>query len=129
MSKLDDFLNLSDVCDIKKTITVNVNGKSFELLIRAITESEHKEFQRRSNTINKNKINFDSAKYANLLLDACIVEPNFRDSEFLKKVNCISSTEFINKKFPAGVVAEISDEIQKLSGFESYDMEIENAKN
>lgn len=129
MSKLDDFLNLSDVCEIKKTIKVNLGGKNFDLVIRPITESEHTEFQRRSNVINKNKITFDSGKYSNLVLEACIVEPNFKNAEFLKKANCISATEFINKKFPAGVVADISQKIQELSGFESFDMEIENAKN
>jgi hypothetical protein len=129
MSKLDDFLNLTDVCDIKKTITVNIGGKDFELVIRPITESEHTEFQRRSNVISKNKVTFDSGKYSNLVLETCIVEPNFKDAEFLKKANCVSASEFLNKKFPAGVVSEISQKIQELSGFESFDVEIENAKN
>lgn len=129
MSKLDDFLNLNDVCEIKKTIKVNLGGKELELVIRPITEKEHVEFQRRSNVINKNKITFDSGKYSSLVLEACIVEPNFADAEFLKRANCISASEFINKKFPAGIVSEISKQIENLSGFESYDMEIENAKN
>ena len=129
MSKLDEFLNLSDVCEIKKTITVNLGGKDFELVIRPITEEEHTEFQRRSNVISKNKVTFDSGKYSSLVLEACIIEPNFKDAEFLKKAKCVSATEFINKKFPAGVVADISQKIQEISGFESYDLEIENAKN
>lgn len=129
MSKLDDFLNLNDVSEIKKTIKVNIGGKDLDIVIRAITEAEHTEFQRRSNVINKNKITFDSGKYSNLVLEACIVEPNFKDAEFLKKAGCVSATEFINKKFPAGVVSDISQKIQELSGFESYEMEIENAKN
>jgi hypothetical protein len=129
MSKLDDFLNLNNVSEIKKTISVKINGKDLELVIRPLTEDEHNEFQRRSNVINKNKITFDSGKYSSLVLDACIVEPNFKDAGFLKKVGCVSATEFINKKFPAGVVSDISVKIQELSGFESYEMEIENAKN
>ena len=129
MSKLDDFLNLADVSDIKKKIKVNLGGKDFDLVIRPITEAEHTEFQRRSNVISKNKISFDSGKYSNLVLEACIVEPNFKDAEFLKKVGCVSATEFLNKKFPAGVLSDIAQKIQELSGFESYDMEIENAKN
>lgn len=129
MSKLDDFLNLNDVIAINKTIKINIGGKEFELVIRPITEAEHVEFQRRSNVITKNKITFDSGKYSNLILESCIVEPNFRDAEFLKKAGCISAVEFINKKFPAGVVSDIAQKIQELSGFESYDVEIENAKN
>lgn len=129
MSKLDDFLNLTDVSEIKKTIKINIGNKELELTIRPITENEHVEFQRRSNVFSKNKVSFDAGKYSNLILEACIIEPNFRDAEFLKKAGCISAVEFINKKFPAGVVSDIAQKIQELSGFESYDVEIENAKN
>lgn len=129
MSALDEFLNLTDVSDIKETIKINVNGKELELVVRPITEEEHTEFQRRSNNISKNKVTFDSGKYNNLILESCIVEPNFRNEEFLKKAKCTSASEFINKKFPAGVVSDITQKIQGLSGFESYDVEIENAKN
>lgn len=129
MSKLDDFLNLSDVSEIKKTIKINLGGKELELVIRPITEEEHIDFQRRSNVFNKNKITFDTGKYSSLILEACIVEPNFQDADFLKKVKCVSASEFINKKFPAGIVSDIAQKIQELSGFESYNVEIENAKN
>ena len=129
MSKLDEFLGLTDVSEVRKTIKVKVGDKEFDFIIRPITEDEHTEFQRRSNSINKNKVTFDSGKYNNLVLEACIVEPNFSNEDFLKKVKCISAIEFLNKKFPAGTLQDIAGEIQKLSGFESYEMEIENAKN
>lgn len=129
MSKLDDFLCLSDVTEIRKEISVNVNGQQLELVIRPLTEEEHTTFQRRSQNVTKNKVSFDSGKYNNLVLENCIVEPNFSEESFLKKVKCISGIEFLNKKFPAGVLSEIAQQIQELSGFESYEMEIENAKN
>ena len=129
MSKLDEFLNLADVCDIKETIKVKLGGKEFEMTVRALTEAEHTEFQRRANTVTKKTVSFDSGKYNNLILEACIVEPDFKNAEFLKKAGCVSATEFINKKFPAGVVSDISQKIQELSGFESFEMEIDNAKN
>ena len=129
MSKLDDFLNLADVTEIKEKIKVVIGGKNYEITVRAITDAEHTEFQRRSNIISKNKISFDSGKYSSLVLESCIVEPNFNDAEFLKKVGCVSATEYFNKKFPAGVIADIAQKITKLSGFDSYDLEIENAKN
>lgn len=129
MSALDDFLGLSDVTEIKKEITVNINGKELSMVVRAITEDEHSELQKRCQNISKNKVSFDSKKYSELLLSTCIVEPDFNDSEFLKKVKCETAREFINKKFPAGVITDISSKIQKLSGFEPFEMEIENAKN
>lgn len=129
MSKLEEFLDLEDVADIKKSISVNIGGKLFDLVIRPITESEHHEFQKRSNVFNKNKVTFDSGKYSSLVLEACIVEPDFKNSDFLKKAGCVSAGEFLDKKFPAGVISDITHEITKLSGFDSYDVEIENAKN
>lgn len=129
MSALDEFLNLNDVMEIKETIPVIVGGKKLEIVVRPISETEHNEFQRRANEVKRNKLIFDSGKYKNLILESCIVEPNFKDAEFLKKAGCLSASEFINKKFPAGAVANIVERIQKLSGFDSYDMEIENAKN
>lgn len=129
MSKLDDFLGLSDVSEIRKEISVKVDGKDLSLVIRPLTENEHTEFQRRSQTITKNKMIFDTGKYNNLAVENCIVEPNFSDEGFLKKVKCISASEFLSKKFPAGVLTDIAQKIQELSGFESYEMEIENAKN
>lgn len=129
MSKLDDFLGLRDVSEIRKTISVNVNGKDLELIIRPLTEDEHNQFQRRSNNINKNKVSFDSGKYNDLVLSNCIIEPDFSNADFLKKAKCIDAVEFLHKKFPAGILTDIAQKIQELSGFETYEMEIENAKN
>lgn len=129
MSRLDDFLGLADVSDVRETITVKVDGKQLELVIRPLSEDEHNEFQTRSRNISKNKVSFDMKKYNDLVLSACIVEPNFSDENFLRKAKCVSGIEFLSKKFAAGTLADIADKIQKLSGFDSLDMEIEAAKN
>ena len=129
MSKLDDFLGLTDVWEVRKVIPINVGGTFLEITIKPVSEEEHSEFQKRCQVFNKNKMTFDTAKYNNLILESCIVEPNFSSEEFLRKAKCQTASEFINKKFPAGVVSDIAVEIQKLSGFDSYEMEVENAKN
>ena len=129
MSKLDDFLGLTDVSEVRKVIPINVGGTVLEITIKPVSEEEHSEFQKRCQVFNKNKMTFDTAKYNNLILESCIVEPNFSSEEFLRKAKCQTASEFINKKFPAGVVSDIAVEIQKISGFDSYEMEVENAKN
>ena len=129
MSKLDDFLGLTDVSEVRKVIPINVGGTVLEITIKPVSEEEHSEFQKRCQVFNKNKMTFDTAKYNNLILESCIVEPNFSSEEFLRKAKCQTASEFINKKFPAGVVSDIAVEIQKLSGCDSYEMEVENAKN
>lgn len=130
MSKLEDFLGLRDVSDITETIKEVIDGKELELVVRPITEAEHSDFQKRAvNVSNKNQVSFNKGRYNELVLSACIVEPNFGDAEFLAKMKCQTKTEFFNRKFPAGVVEDISEKIQKLSGFETMEMEIESAKN
>lgn len=129
MSKLDDFLGLNDVSDVRETIKETINGKELEMVIRPLTNDEHTEYQKRCQVISKKSVSFDTGKYNNLILTSCIVEPNFNSEEFLSKAKCQTAYEFITKKFPAGVIADISQKIQKLSGFETFDLDIEEAKN
>ena len=129
MSKLDDFLGLTNVSEIREEIKVNLGGKELTLSVRPITEEEHTSWQKMCNNISKNKVTFDTKKYNELILQNCIVEPDFSNAEFLDKVKCVDSLDFLNKKFPSGVISNITEGIQKLSGFESYEMEIETAKN
>ena len=129
MSRLEDFLELRNVSEITETIKETVDGKELEFVVRPISELEHTDFQKRATAINKKQVSFNRGKYNELVLSTCIIEPNFGDADFLSKVGCQTKGEFFNKKFPAGILEDIADKIQKLSGFESIEMEIENAKN
>lgn len=129
MSKLDDFLGLVDVSEMRKSIPVRMGDKELEIVVRPVSEQEHSEIQRRCNTMTKNKMTFDTGKYNECLIQTCIVEPNFNDADFLSKVGCLTAIDFLKRKFPAGVLMDIAVQIQKLSGFDTYEMEIENAKN
>ena len=129
MSKLDDFLDMTDVSEIRETVKETVNGKEYEFIVRPLLQEEHSEFQKRANVIKGKNVTFDLGKYNRLVLDNCIVEPNFADEKFLNKVRCNSASEFLNKKFPAGILADIAEKIQKLSGFEALEADIEEAKN
>lgn len=129
MSKLEDFLAVGKSTDITEEIMVKLGGKDFTLTIRAMSEDEHKEWQNRSMRISKKNVSFDSGKYNSLMVPACIVEPNFNDAAFLEKAKCQTAWEFIGSRFPAGVIENISQKIQELSGFDTLEAEIENAKN
>lgn len=128
-SKLDDFLELGNVTDIQNEITVKVGGKNLTLKIRAMTEGEHTDFQKRAQNFKGKTFSFDTGKYNSLVIPACVVEPNFNSADFLAKAGCQTAWDFLSKKFPAGALADIAQKIQELSGFETFDMEIENAKN
>lgn len=128
-SKLEDFLGLGNIADIQEEITVKVGEKNLSLKIRAMTGAEHSDFQRRAQSIKGKSVSFDLGKYNSLVIPACIVEPNFNSADFLAKAGCQTAWDFLSKKFPAGALADISQKIQELSGFETFDMEIDNAKN
>lgn len=129
MSRLEEFLAIGKSTDIREDITIRIGGKELTLTIRAMSESEHKECQNRAMTIGKKGVSFDSGKYNQMMIPMCIVEPNFRDAAFLEKAGCATPWEFINSRFPAGVVEGISQKIQELSGFDSLGEEVDEAKN
>lgn len=129
MSKLEDFLGLTDVSEIRQTINVELGGKKLELVIRPLTDQEHQSIQKRCQTMVKNKMIFDTGKYNECILQTCIVEPNFNEASFLEKVGCVTSIDFLKKKFPAGVLMDIGSQIQTLSGFDSVELEVDEAKN
>ena len=129
MSKLEDFLGLVDVSEIRQSIFVELSGKKLELVIRPLTEQEHQNIQKRCQVMVKNRMVFGTGKYNENLLQACIVEPNFSDAAFLEKVGCMTAIDFLKKKFPAGVLMDIGSQIQTLSGFETIELEVDEAKN
>ena len=128
-SKLEDFLDLGNIADIQDEISVNIGGKDLTLRIRAMTETEHKDFQKRSTIITKKNVDFDTGKYNSLMIPACIIEPNFNSADFLAKAKCQTAWDFINCRFPAGVIEDIGQKIQELSGFKPMGEEIDEAKN
>ncbi len=129
MSELENFLGLGNISDIQDVISFKIGGKTFSVKIRAMTETEHKDFQKRATNITKKNVSFDTGKYNSLMIPACIVEPNFNDANFLAKAKSQTAWEFIDSHFPAGVIEDIGQKIQELSGFSSLEEEIDEAKN
>lgn len=130
MSNLEEFLALGDVEDIKQDVAVEISGKPYTFTVRALTNDEHREFQKRAFSVGaKGKVAFDSGKYKMLEVLHCVVSPDFSDAEFLKKAGCNSAEEFYSRRIPAGVVSLLGDKIEELSGFQSLSDEVDDAKN
>lgn len=129
MSELENFLGLGNIANIQEDVSFKIGGKDFTIKIRAMTETEHKDFQKRSTNITKKNVSFDTGKYNSLMIPACIVEPNFNDAAFLAKAKSQTAWEFIDGHFPAGIIEDIAQKIQELSGFSSLEEEIDEAKN
>ncbi|MDC9392595.1 phage tail assembly chaperone, partial [Clostridioides difficile] len=62
------------------------------------------------------------------LIEKATIVPNFSDIRLLNAMNVSSGVEFIRRKFLAGEIALISDEVLELSGFyeELSDDDIKN---
>lgn len=129
MSKLEDFLGLDDVADIRQTVKVAIGGKEFDFVIRPITEAERMECRKQSYVGNGGERALDAGKFQSRVLDKCIVEPNFRSAEFLEKAKCQTAEEFRSKKLPAGILDDLYNRITELSGFGATREKVEEAKN
>ena len=126
MNDLEKFLALPDVSEI--TEKVFVSERLGEFTVRAMTADEHGNYQKRAlGKIVKGGADFDSGI---LVVAGQTVEPDFSNAELLKKAGCATATEFIKRKLKAGEIAELSNKICEISGFESDEnKEVEEAKN
>lgn len=129
MNDLEKFLALPDVADITEDVFVSERLGKFK--VRAMTADEHGNYQKRAmGKILKGGADFDSGKFNLLVVAGQTVEPDFSNSELLKKANCATATDFIKRKLKAGEIAELSNKICEISGFETdINNDVEEAKN
>lgn len=129
MDKLEAFLNLPDINDIVEEVYISDRLPKFK--VRAMSTQEYTNYQNRcKGKIKKGGIDFDTAKFNLLIVCGQVVEPDFSNAEFLKKAKCATASEFIQKKLLAGEIAELGEQICKISGFDSdINEDVEEAKN
>ena len=130
MNAIEEFLELPDLTEMKETITINYNGKPLEFVVRPINDTEFKDYQKRSQKRQGNRIVIDDTKIRACILENNIVEPDFNNAEFLRKAGCVTGIEFLERKFPSGVLQDIVAKVLEISGFDNdINVEIEEAKN
>lgn len=130
MNDLEMFLSLPDVDSIEEEVFVSERFPKFR--VKAMTSEELRDYQNRCKIKSKKAgKDFDVGKFNLLIVAGQTVYPDFNNSEFLKKAGCATATEFISRKLKAGEIAELGQQICRISGFEDEDLEedIEEAKN
>ena len=140
MSVLQDFL--ADNAEMINAVVevpagkrfVGKDGKPILFKVKPVTGEEFTRYQKLCNKMEivgrKQRTTFDSSKFNMMLLVNHCIDPNFKDAEFLKKLNVNTPEEAINKTLKAGEVIDLSEQISKISGFDSdINDEIEEAKN
>ena len=131
MSNLMQFLIDNPVDNLTDEVVVSPRLAKFPFKIKGMTGPEFSEYQKLSTKIGRHKkVEFDSKIFNEMVVLNHTMEPNFRDAESIKKAGCQSPEQFLYKSLLAGEIAELSQQISSLSGFDR-DMEdtVEEAKN
>lgn len=129
MNELEQFLNLPDVDNIEEEVFVSPRLGKFK--VKAMTADMHGEYMKRSRgKLDKKGVDFDSAKFNLFVVAGQTIYPNFANAELLKKSGCATAIDFIKRKLKAGEIAELAEQICKISGFNSdINEDVEDAKN
>lgn len=133
MNDLKLFLIQNPVDDIKEEVRLPGRLKDFPITVRALDGKRHNEFQKLSvdNANSAKKRNFNTTRFNELIITNCVVEPNFKDAEFIKALGVVDAVAAMYKTLLAGEITDLSQRILELSGFGDEELEesVEEAKN
>ena len=132
MSTLLEFLMENPVDNLTADVIVSARLAKFPFKIKAMTGPEFTEYQKAATRISKNgkKVDFNSKVFNEMVVLNHTIEPNFRDAESLRKAGFTSPEQFMYKCLLAGEIAELSQQISSLSGFDKdLESNVEEAKN
>lgn len=136
MSTLQEFLNANPVDGVTADIAVSTrfkdkDGNLLKFTIKAMTNEEFEAVRKRCMVIKKKgSIEFDSQKFNLAVVVNHTINPDFKNAESIKKLGCTTPEQYVERVLLAGEIAELTSQIQKLSGFdqEINDL-VEEAKN
>jgi len=125
MSKLQNLLALPDVSDVQKEVFINEQLGAF--IIKPVTERQLQTYrlrsrQGKSDTIDANRLNC-------MVIENHVIDPDLRNADFLAEAKCDTASDFINRKFTAGITARIVNEIMEASDLTDVSEDMEKAKN
>lgn len=133
MSVLKGFLQPSPMEETKEVIISDrfkdENGKPLPFKLRKIDSETSEALMKRCRR--KERVNgqiiteVDNAKYTKLLVLACVVSPNFKDSEMCDFYEVINPEDVPSRMLSIGEFSRLSDEIMKFNDFDTPE-EIEN---
>jgi hypothetical protein len=117
--------------DQTEQVVLSKRLKDYPFTIRAMSTKEFSEYQKGATHISKGRsVEFDSGKFQTSVIINHTIEPSFKDAEMLKKANCLTPEQFLDKFLRAGEAAELAQRISALSGFDQNMEEVvQEAKN
>lgn len=135
MNSLAAFLNPVKVENKKVVISDRFvdNGKPVEWEIRAVSESENGALERKYTKTNmKTGVQLlDRVAFGHALTAAGVVYPDLNSAELQKAYSTLGAENVLKKMLTVGEFAKLSEEVSKLSGLDTNDIneQIEDVKN
>jgi hypothetical protein len=133
MSVLKGFLQPSPMEETKEVIISDrfkdEDGKPLPFKLRKIDSETSEALMkrcRRKERVNGQIINeIDNTKYTKLLVLACVVSPNFKDTEMCDYYKVVNPEDVPSRMLSIGEFSRLSDEIMKFNDFDTPE-DIEN---
>ena len=139
MSDIKAFLLPPVMEETKEVVITNrakgPDGKPIPFKLRRIDQETNSKLVTQAQK--KKKVNgqivteLDSARFGNLLILACVIEPDFKNSEICAYYKTVDPLEVPERMLSSGEYAKLMEEINKLNGFDDDTTEAieETAKN
>lgn len=114
---LEDFL-LNSSLDMKEEVKIS-DRIPFKFKIHAMDSELFTTLQKKHTKVQrKGKTDFDSIGFSVSLIIECCEYPNFKSSEFVKKLGVMTPVDAVKKVLLPGEIVNLSNFIQDLSGFD-----------
>jgi hypothetical protein len=132
MNALQQFLSTNVVDNLTQEINLGGRLKDFTFRVKAITGDQYNSYQSIciENPNSAKKRRFNTKKFNELIVTNHVVDPSFKDAEWLQQMQAPDAATLMYRTLLAGEINELSEKIMKLSGFDSdLEEEIDEAKN
>lgn len=132
MNALQQYLTKNSVENLTQEVSLGGRLKDFKFKLKALTGNQYNDFQSIciENPNSPKKRKFNTKKFNELIVTNCVIEPNFKDPEWLKALGVIDSTQAVYKTLLAGEITQLAESALHLSGFDrDLEEDIEEVKN
>ena len=125
---LVSFLQKNPVDGITHEISIPGRLAEFKFEIKPMTSKEFHKYQQIATTLIPGKAKdakFNSGRFNELVIINHVTYPNFKDATLLSNAGVNTPEEYLNKFLLAGELANLTEEISIISGFQQTEVELE----
>lgn len=132
MNALQLFLTDNPVDNLIEEVELGGRLKGMPFKIKAMTGNQYNDFQTLciENPNSPKKRRFNTKRFHELIVTNCVIEPNFKDAEWIGKLGVADAAGAMYKTLLAGEISELAERALELSGFDrDLSEDVEEAKN